>query len=130
MRRAPRSPSSPRASRSRPSCSSPTPPAPVNAEVAWADAERFTYRSVGDLEIEAWLMKPYGYEPGKKYPLVLYIHGGPHSAYDEGWFDEFQNLAATGMFVLYTNPRGSSGYGADFTYSTRGRWGLEDYEDL
>ena len=57
-------------------------------------------------------MKPYGYEPGKKYPLVLYIHGGPHSAYGEGWFDEFQNLAGAGMCVLFTNPRGSSGYGA------------------
>ncbi|MCE2941206.1 MAG: S9 family peptidase [Gemmatimonadota bacterium] len=102
----------------------------LNAEVAWADAERFTYRSVGDLEIEAWLMKPYGYQPGRKYPLVLYIHGGPHSAYGENWFDEFQNLAAMGMWVLFTNPRGSSGYGADFTYSTRGRWGLEDYDDL
>jgi dipeptidyl aminopeptidase/acylaminoacyl peptidase len=102
----------------------------LTREVAFSDAERFTYQSVGGLEVEGWLMKPYGYEAGKKYPLVLYIHGGPHSAYDEGWFDEFQNLAATGMFVLYTNPRGSSGYGADFTYSTRGRWGAEDYEDL
>lgn len=102
----------------------------LNAEVAWSDAERFTYRSVGGLEIEAWLMKPYGYEPGRKYPLVLYIHGGPHSAYGENWFDEFQNLAAMGMWVLFTNPRGSSGYGADFTYATRGRWGAEDYEDL
>ena len=102
----------------------------LNAEVAWSDAERFTFTSVGGLEIESWLMKPYGYEAGKKYPLVLYIHGGPHSAYGENWFDEFQNLSASGMFVLFTNPRGSSGYGADFTYSTRGRWGAEDYEDL
>jgi dipeptidyl aminopeptidase/acylaminoacyl peptidase len=102
----------------------------LNAEIAWASSERFTYESVGGLEIEGWLMKPYGYEPGKKYPLVLYIHGGPHSAYGEGWFDEFQNIAGAGMWVLYTNPRGSSGYGADFTYSTRGRWGAEDYEDL
>ena len=99
-------------------------------EVAFSDAERFVYPSVGGLEIEGWLMKPYGYEPGKKYPLVLYIHGGPHSAYGETWFDEFQNLAATGMFVLFTNPRGSSGYGADFTFATRGRWGAEDYVDL
>ena len=102
----------------------------VNADVTWSDAERFTYPSVGGLEIEGWLMKPYGYQAGKKYPLVLYIHGGPHSAYGENWFDEFQNLAAAGMFVLFTNPRGSSGYGADFTYSTRGRWGAEDYQDL
>lgn len=82
------------------------------------------------MEIEGWLMKPYGYQPEKTYPLVLYIHGGPHSAYGENWFDEFQNIAGAGMFVLYTNPRGSSGYGADFTFSTRGRWFAEDYEDL
>jgi dipeptidyl aminopeptidase/acylaminoacyl peptidase len=102
----------------------------LNAEIAWPKADRFTYASVGGLEIEAWLQYPHGYEQGKKYPLVLYIHGGPHSAYGEGWFDEFHNLTGAGMFVLYTNPRGSSGYGADFTYSTRGRWGMEDYEDL
>jgi dipeptidyl aminopeptidase/acylaminoacyl peptidase len=102
----------------------------LNKDVVWSDAERFTYKSVGNLEIEGWLMKPYGYEAGKKYPMVIYIHGGPHSSYGEGWFDEFQNLAAQGMFVLFTNPRGSSGYGAPFTYSTRGRWGLEDYQDL
>jgi dipeptidyl aminopeptidase/acylaminoacyl peptidase len=102
----------------------------LSSEVAFSDAERFTYPSVGEMEIEGWLMKPYGYQAGKKYPVVLYIHGGPHSQYGEGWFDETQNLAAQGMYVLFTNPRGSSGYGADFTYSTRGRWGAEDYEDL
>lgn len=102
----------------------------LNAEIAWPDAERFTYESVGGFEIEAWLMKPYGYEPGKKYPLVLYIHGGPHSAYGEGWFDEFHNIAGAGMWVLYTNPRGSSGYGANFTYSTRGEWGGDDFLDI
>jgi dipeptidyl aminopeptidase/acylaminoacyl peptidase len=102
----------------------------LNAEIAWPTAERFTYESVGGLEIEAWLQYPHGYDKAKKYPLVLYIHGGPHSAYGEGWFDEFHNLTGAGIFVLFTNPRGSSGYGADFTYSTRGRWGMEDYEDL
>jgi len=100
------------------------------AEVAFSDAERFTYESVGGREIEGWLMKPYGYEEGHQYPLVFYIHGGPHSAYGENWFDEFQNIAGAAMWVLFTNPRGSSGYGADFTYSTRGRWGMEDFEDL
>ena len=102
----------------------------LNQQIAWSPAERFTYPSVGGLEVEGWLMKPAGYEPGKKYPLVLYIHGGPHSQYNEGWFDEFQSLAGAGFWVLYTNPRGSSGYGADFTYATRGRWFNEDYEDL
>lgn len=104
--------------------------ADLNEEIAWSEAERFTYESVGGVEIEGWLMKPYGYQPGTRYPLAFYIHGGPHSSYGEGWFDEFQNLAGAGMWVLFTNPRGSSGYGAEFTYATRGRWGMEDYEDL
>jgi len=103
---------------------------PLNNQVAWSEAERFAYTSVGNREIEGWLMKPFGYQAGRKYPLVLYIHGGPHSQYHEGWFDEFQNLAGAGFMVLYTNPRGSSGYGADFTYAIRGRWGDEDYQDL
>jgi dipeptidyl aminopeptidase/acylaminoacyl peptidase len=102
----------------------------LNAEIAWSDAERFTYPSVKGLTIEGWLMKPYGYEAGKKYPVVLYIHGGPHSQYSEEWFDEFQSLAGGGMFVLYTNPRGSSGYGSEFTNITRGDWGGDDYLDL
>ncbi len=102
----------------------------VNAEIAWSDAEKFTFQGVGGLTIEGWVMKPFGYQAGKRYPLVLYIHGGPHSRYDEGWFDEFQNLAGAGFLVLYTNPRGSSGSGADFTYSTRGRWFAEDFKDL
>ena len=102
----------------------------VNAEVAWADAEEFTYPSVGGLKIEGWLMKPYGYDPSKKYPLVLYIHGGPHSQYNEGWFDEFQSIAGGGMFVLFTNPRGSSGTNTEFTNASRGDWGGKDYEDI
>ncbi len=102
----------------------------LNQEIAWSDAERFTYKSVGGVEIEGWLMQPHGYQPGRKYPLVLYIHGGPHSLYGENWFDEFQSLAGAGFWVLFTNPRGSGGYGADFTFSTRGRWFAEDYQDL
>lgn len=102
----------------------------VNAEIAWSDAERFTYKSVGNLEIEGWLMKPPAYDASKRYPVVLYIHGGPHGAYGENWFDEFQSLAASGVMVLFTNPRGSSGYGAAFTNAIRGRWFAEDYKDL
>lgn len=102
----------------------------LNREVAWAEAERLTYKSVDDLEIEGWLMKPHGYEPGKRYPLVLYIHGGPHSMYNTGWFDEFQNLAAEGMFVLFTNPRGSTGINNFFTNASRGDWGGKDYIDI
>ncbi|HYV95898.1 MAG TPA: prolyl oligopeptidase family serine peptidase [Gemmatimonadaceae bacterium] len=102
----------------------------LQSEVQFSDAERFTYKSVDNLEIEGWLMKPYGYQAGKKYPLVIYIHGGPHSAYGEGWFDEFQSLAGGGFFVLFTNPRGSNGTNGAFTNASRGDWGGKDYQDL
>src|SRR4030081_2919024 len=84
------------------------------SEVAFSDAERFTYPSVGGMEIEGWLMKPYGWQAGRKYPVVLYIHGGPHSQYGEGWFDEFQNLAAQGVYVLFTTIRTSTGNSPTF----------------
>jgi dienelactone hydrolase len=93
-------------------------------------ADTFWFTGVGGLKIQGWLMKPYGYQPGKAYPLVLSIHGGPHSNYGNVLFPEFQMLAGQGYWTLFTNPRGSSGYGHAFTFSTRGRWGMEDYQDL
>ena len=95
-----------------------------------ADTFWFTGVGGGGLRIEGWLMKPYGYQPGKRYPLVLSIHGGPHSNYGNVLFPEFQMLAGQGYWMLFTNPRGSSGYGNAFTFATRARWGMEDYQDL
>jgi dipeptidyl aminopeptidase/acylaminoacyl peptidase len=83
----------------------------LNKEIAWSPAERFTYTSVERLSRSRLADEAARVPGGQKYPLVLYIHGGPHSAYGENWFDEFQNIAGAGMWVLYTNPRGSSGYG-------------------
>ncbi|HXT15922.1 MAG TPA: S9 family peptidase [Gemmatimonadaceae bacterium] len=102
----------------------------LNSEVEWADAERFVTKGIGGLDVESWLMKPPGYTASKKYPVVLYIHGGPHSDYNEGWFDEFQSLAGAGFMVLFTNPRGSSGTNTEFTYASRGDWGGRDFDDL
>ncbi|OGU15719.1 MAG: hypothetical protein A3K13_12310 [Gemmatimonadetes bacterium RIFCSPLOWO2_12_FULL_68_9] len=100
------------------------------AEVTAIPADTLWYESVGGLKIQGWLHQPYGYEAGKKYPLVLYIHGGPHGQYGNVYFHEFQMLAGQGYWTLFTNPRGSTGYGHDFTYATRQRWGMEDYQDL
>ncbi len=86
------------------------------------DGERF--------EIDGWLVYPVDYEEGQTYPMVVSIHGGPHSRYADTWFHEFQMLAAEGMFVLYTNPRGSSGYGMEFQYSTLEAWGIDDMKDI
>jgi len=100
------------------------------AQLVTIPADTVWFTSVGGLRIEAFLMRPYGYRPGKTYPLILYIHGGPHWNYGNVFFPEMQLLAGQGYWVLLVNPRGSTGYGHDFTFATRGRWGMEDYQDL
>jgi len=92
-------------------------------------AERLTWTVEDGTEIEGWVIKPVGYGEGDSYPLILKIHGGPHSAYGNTFFPTFHVLSSAGFFVLYTNPRGSSGYGHDFMYATRGQWGILDKED-
>jgi dipeptidyl aminopeptidase/acylaminoacyl peptidase len=91
--------------------------------------ERLTWKVADGTEIEGWLVKPVGYVPGRTYPMVIKIHGGPHTQYGNTWFSTFHVLSASGFFVLYPNPRGSSGYGHAFTYATRGKWGVLDSED-
>lgn len=92
--------------------------------------EEMTWTVADGTEIQGWVIPPVGYEPGEKYPLILKIHGGPHSAYGNTFFPTFHVLSASGFFVLYTNPRGSTGYGHDFQYATRGAWGVVDKEDF
>ena len=98
-------------------------------EVDLMPAERLSWTVEDGTEIEGWLIKPVGYSPGQKYPLILKIHGGPHGSYGNYWFRTFHVLSNAGFFVLYPNPRGSSGYGHEFTYATRGQWGEMDQED-
>ena len=81
-------------------------------------------------DIHGWIMKPIGFEAGQKYPLVLEIHGGPHGMYANAYFHEFQLLAAQGYVVVYGNPRGSQGYGSDFSSCTKGVWGSSDMPDV
>lgn len=99
-------------------------------ETYWSTPERFTFRGSDDWEIEGWILKPYGFEAGKRYPLVLQIHGGPHTTYGNALHHEFQMLASAGYAVMYTNPRGSQGYGEKFVRAVMGDWGGKDYEDL
>ena len=83
-----------------------------------------------DTGVQGWLLKPPGFDPEKKYPLLLEIHGGPRALYGHAFFHEFQVLAARGYVVLYTNPHGSQGYGEAFADSIRSDWGNLDYQDL
>ena len=99
------------------------------ADVRLVPAERLSWKVSGGVTVEGWVMKPLDYTEGRKYPMILKIHGGPYGAYGTGWFDQFQMLAGSGFFVLYTNPRGSTGYGHAFQWATRGKWGEVDRED-
>lgn len=109
----------------------------TNLNRAWLDnryispAETIHLPSTdGMVEIEGWLLKPPGFDPSKKYPLLLEIHGGPHTAYGDSFYHEFQILASQGYVVLYTNPRGSVGYGYEFGAAIYNDWGHHDYDDV
>ncbi|MCG7334363.1 S9 family peptidase [Sporosarcina sp. ACRSM] len=99
-------------------------------EVELVEPQAITYTSTSELDVHGWLMKPAGYEEGKKYPLIVEIHGGPHTMYGNSFFHEMQLLAAQGYGVLYVNPRGSHGYSQSFANAVRGEYGVGDYEDI
>ncbi len=98
-------------------------------EVTLMPAEELRWTVADGTEIQGWVVRPVGFREGGSWPMILKIHGGPHSAYGNTFFPTFHVLSAAGFFVLYTNPRGSSGYGHDFQYATRGEWGIVDRED-
>lgn len=103
---------------------------PFLDEISLSEPEELTITAEDGWEIQGWLLKPYGFEEGKKYPFVLEVHGGPHAMYGQTFFHEMQLLAAKGYVVLYTNPRGSHGYGQKFVDAVRGDYGGSDYTDL
>ena len=92
--------------------------------------ERVEFKGADGWMVEGWLMKPRGFDAATKWPLVLEVHGGPHSTYGNGFFHEFQVLTGRGYGVLYTNPRGSHAYGEKFSTACVGDWGGKDYDDL
>jgi dipeptidyl aminopeptidase/acylaminoacyl peptidase len=106
----------------------------VNADVLdgleLAEAEELWFSSSDGLKVQGWLMKPANFDPSKKYPLLLWIHGGPWSMYSVGWNWAWQNFAANGYAVLWTNPRGSTGYGQDFVNGIQYAYPGRDYDDL
>lgn len=100
------------------------------AEANLGEVEEFWVESFDGTPIQAWVVKPPGFEASRRYPLILEIHGGPHTAYGAGFFHEFRVLAAAGYLVLYTNPRGSTTYGQDFANVIQYRWPGDDVRDL
>jgi acylaminoacyl-peptidase len=96
-----------------------------------AHVERMTWASSHDgLEVEGWVMKPPSFDPNKTYPMILEIHGGPHSAYGPNYSTEAQLYAAAGYIVFYTNPRGSTSYGEEFANTIDLAYPGYDYDDL
>ena len=85
-------------------------------------------KSADGTKVHTWCIKPLGLK--KRAPAVLEIHGGPHTQYGWAFFHEFQLLAAQGYVVVYSNPRGSKGYGEKFCEAIRRNWGVKDWEDV
>ncbi len=100
------------------------------AKLRLVTPEDFWYPSFDGRKIETWILKPVGFTPGKKYPLILNIHGGPHTAYGYIFFHEMQWMAAKGYVVVYPNPRGSTTYGQEFGNIIQYKYPGDDYKDL
>ena len=86
--------------------------------------EKYTFTAKDGYTLTGWVMKPAGYEPGKKYPAILHIHGGPRTVFGSVFHHEMQVWASAGYFVFYTNPRGSDGFGTEFG-DINGKYGTE-----
>jgi dipeptidyl aminopeptidase/acylaminoacyl peptidase len=95
-----------------------------------ATVEEIWYPSVDGFRIQGWIVKPPGFDPSRKYPMMLAIHGGPHSMYGVGFSFSWQEHAANDYVILYTNPRGSTGYGSAFGNAIKNAYPGKDYDDL
>lgn len=106
----------------------------VNADVLQgkqlASTEEIWYTSLDGFKVQGWIVKPADFDPKKKYPLMLEIHGGPHAMYNVGFNFARQDHVSNGFVMLYTNPRGSTGYGSAFGNAIKNAYPGKDYNDL
>ncbi|MFT4816073.1 MAG: dipeptidyl aminopeptidase/acylaminoacyl peptidase [Pseudohongiellaceae bacterium] len=100
------------------------------SSVARAEVEKLRFNSADGTPIEAFLVKPVGYQAGTRYPTILWLHGGPASQFSFGYNDTAQLFAANGYAVIMPNPRGSTGYGSEFAHGTVAAWGKNDFDDV
>jgi len=99
-------------------------------QLALQPVERVPYKSTDGWPVDGFFVKPLGWQAGKKYPMVLVIHGGPAGMFGVDWYHEFQVYAAKGWAVFFCNPRGSTGYGEKFERGIINNWGGMDYQDV
>jgi dipeptidyl aminopeptidase/acylaminoacyl peptidase len=102
----------------------------LSSKLNLTEPEEIWYTSFDGKKIQTWVQKPPDFDPSKKYPLILNIHGGPHAAYGFVFDHEFQWMAAKGYVVLYPNPRGSTSYGQEFGNIIQYNYPGDDYKDL
>lgn len=98
-------------------------------ETSISKPEEFWFTNSESVRTQGWMLKPPGFDPSRKYPLIHELHGGPHILYGYTFFHEMQLFAARGYCVLFINPRGSRGYGSDFCQAIQGNWGVPDFLD-
>jgi dipeptidyl aminopeptidase/acylaminoacyl peptidase len=96
------------------------------------EAEELTWTGAAGARVAGWLFRPPDFDPSKKYPLVVLIHGGPQGAWNNSWGYRWnpQIYAARGYVVFMPNPRGSTGYGQQFTNEISGDWAGKAYTDI
>ncbi|HSC29996.1 MAG TPA: S9 family peptidase, partial [Vicinamibacterales bacterium] len=94
------------------------------------DVHEIWYTAPDGLKIQGWYITPPDFDPSRKYPMQLHIHGGPHGMYNVGFNFGWQEHAANGYVILYTNPRGSTGYGSAFGNAIKNAYPGKDYDDL
>jgi dipeptidyl aminopeptidase/acylaminoacyl peptidase len=92
--------------------------------------ERVPFKGADGWDVDGFFMKPVRWTPGRSYPMVLTIHGGPAGMFGFDWYHEFQVYASRGWAVFFTNPRGSTGYGEKFERGIELNWGGRDYIDI
>lgn len=99
-------------------------------ELDLGEVECVWFKGQDGNDLQGWILKPPGFDPSKKYPSILEIHGGPLTQYGNLFMHEFYYLAAKGYVVYFSNPRGGRGYGEEHAGAIWGKWGSVDYEDL
>ena len=102
------------------------------ADVRWGDYEQFSFKGANGDTVHGYVMKPWNYEPGKKYPIAFLVHGGPQGSFGNGWSYRWnpQVYAGAGYATVFIDFHGSTGYGQKFTDAISGDWGGKPLEDL
>lgn len=100
------------------------------AGINLGEIEEVWFKGSDGNDLQGWILKPPGFDPNKKYPSIMEIHGGPLTQYGNFFMHEFYHLAANGYVVYFCNPRGGRGYGEAHAGAIWGGWGDADYADL